>query len=79
MIYPPGFLIYAGVQGEEDGQEEGQETKWPELFPCTNKYSIGSHGYLSVFFSFLFYSRRNVTHLKEKKLLEKLKAVVTKT
>ena len=27
IIYPPGFLIYAGVQGEEDGQEEGQETK----------------------------------------------------
>ena len=26
IIYPPGFLIYAGVQGEEDGQEEGQET-----------------------------------------------------
>ena len=25
IIYPPGFLIYAGVQGE-DGQEEGQET-----------------------------------------------------
>ena len=25
-IYPPGFLIYAGVQGEEDGQEEGKET-----------------------------------------------------
>ena len=26
IIYPPCFLIYAGVQGEEDEQGEVQET-----------------------------------------------------
>ena len=39
IIYSLGFLIYAGALeeeaegwgGEEDGQEEGQQTNWPEL------------------------------------------------
>ena len=34
-------------------------------FHGTNKYTNGSRGYLSVFFVFVFFPLRNVTHLKK--------------
>ena len=47
--------MYAGVQGEEDGQKGGKETIDQNCFHGTNKYTNGSHGYLSVFFVFVLF------------------------
>ena len=47
--------MYARVQGEEDGQKGGQETIDQNSLHGTNKYTNGSHGYLSVFFVFVLF------------------------
>ena len=47
--------MYAGEQGEEDGQKGGQETIDQNCFHGINKYTNGSHVYLSVFFVFVLF------------------------
>ena len=50
-----GFLIYAGVQGEEDAKKKAKKPMDQNYFHGTHKYTNGSHGYLSVFLVFVLF------------------------
>ena len=52
--------MYAGIQGEEDGQKGGQETFDQNCFHGTNKYTNGSHGCLVYLLCFVVFNRPGV-------------------